>query len=293
MADLERIFRVPVVEAYGMTEASHQIASNPPRPHARKHGSVGPPAGPDVAILGATGDPLPAGVTGEIAIRGASVMTGYVTNAKPSATPFVQGWFRTGDEGYLDQDGYLFITGRLTEQITRGGERIAPREVDEILLLHPAVAQCLTFGFPHPTLGEEVAAAIVLRAGSQATPDEIQKFAAAHVATFKVPRRIVILAQLPCDAMGKPLRRGAAATLGIDVSASFPADSDPTAKNTDFSRRLGRQMAPVRETGLQLSVYSASKPTRVSKTPSGHQVDTGRWYPVQRFWKRACSVCRV
>ena len=163
MADLERAFGVPVIEAYGMTEASHQIAINPLPPGRRKGGSVGLPSGTRVAILDEAGSMLPAGMAGEIAIRGESVMSGYAANPEATAKAFFGEWLKTGDLGYLDDDGYLFITGRLKEIINRGGEKIAPREVDEVLLLHPGVAQCVTFAAPHTTLGEEVAAAVVLR----------------------------------------------------------------------------------------------------------------------------------
>ena len=167
MAEMERVFQVPFIEAYGMTEAAPQIASNRLPPSRRKPGSVGLAAGPDVAIMDEAGNLLPPGETGEVVIRGTNVMQAYENNPEANSSAFVRGWFRTGDRGHLDADGYLFITGRLKEIINRGGEKISPREVDEVLLDHPAVAQAVTFPVPHPTLGENVAAAIVLRSGVQ------------------------------------------------------------------------------------------------------------------------------
>jgi acyl-CoA synthetase (AMP-forming)/AMP-acid ligase II len=182
MAELERTFGVPVIEAYGMTEAAHQIASNPVPPGVRKAGTVGLAAGPEVAIIDEGGRFLPPGEVGEIAIRGANVTRGYESNPEANREAFVGGWFRTGDQGVLDADGYLTITGRLKEIINRGGEKIAPREVDEALLGHPAVAQAVTFAAPHSSLGEDVAAAVVLKPGAGATEEELRRFAAGQLA---------------------------------------------------------------------------------------------------------------
>jgi len=164
---LEKIFNTPLIESYGMTEAAHQMASNPLPPAKRIPGSVGIAAGPEIAIMDTEGNLLPNGATGEIVIRGVNVTSGYENNPKANAEAYTNGWFRTGDQGVLDQDNYLSITGRLKEIISRGGEKISPREVDEILMDHPAVAQVVTFGMPHEKLGEEVAAAVVLREGQQ------------------------------------------------------------------------------------------------------------------------------
>src|SRR5262249_32869999 len=144
MAALERAFQAPVIEAYGMTEASHQMASNPLPPRARKAGSVGVAAGPEIAMMDEMGNLLQPGQTGEIVIRGANVTQGYENNPSANKSAFTHGWFRTGDQGFLDADGYLFITGRLKEIINRGGEKISPREVDEVLMDHPAIAQVAT-----------------------------------------------------------------------------------------------------------------------------------------------------
>jgi len=213
--ELEKIFGAPVIESYGMTEASHQMASNPLPPRARKPGTVGIAAGPEVAIMDEAGKLLPDGSTGEVVIRGENVTAGYENNPKANAENFTNGWFRTGDQGVMDPEGYLTITGRLKEIINRGGEKISPREVDEILMDHPAIAQVVTFAMPHEKLGEEVAAAVVLREGAQATEKEIREFAAQKLADFKVPRKVLILAEIPKGATGKLQRIGLAQKLGL------------------------------------------------------------------------------
>jgi oxalate---CoA ligase len=215
IAELEKTFGVPVVEAYGMTEAAHQMASNPLPPNARKPGTVGPSAGPQIRIVDDQGNTLPPGVTGEIVIFGENVMREYENNPKANAEAFYDGWFRTGDQGMMDADGYVTITGRLKEIINRGGEKISPREVDEIIMEHPAVHQCVTFGMPHAMLGEEVAAAIVLREGAQCDDKELRQFAAIRLADFKVPKKILILKEIPVGATGKLQRIGLAQKLGL------------------------------------------------------------------------------
>jgi len=214
IAELERVFGVPVIEAYGMTEAAHQMASNPLN-GARKPGSVGPSGGPAIRIVDDTGTTVPAGATGEIVIKGPNVMTAYENNEKANAEAFYDGWFRTGDQGVMDEDGYVSITGRLKEIINRGGEKISPREVDEIIMDHPAVHQCVTFAMPHDMLGEDVAAAIVLRQGISATEKELREFASARLAPYKVPRKILILTEIPVGATGKLQRIGLAQKLGL------------------------------------------------------------------------------
>lgn len=216
MKALEETFGCPVIESYGMTEASHQMTSNPLPPRARKPGSVGVAAGPEVAIMGEDGTIAESGAIGEVVIRGPNVTRGYESNPDANAQAFTpDGWFRTGDQGVIDADGYLTITGRLKEIINRGGEKVSPREVDDILMDHPAVEQVVTFAMPHKMLGEEVAAAIVLREGQQATEQEIRDFAAQRLADFKVPRRIVFLEEIPKGATGKLQRIGLADQLGI------------------------------------------------------------------------------
>ncbi len=215
MAELEDTFGCPVVESYGMTEAAHQMASNPLPPAARKPGSVGIAAGPDVEIMDEGGNILERGATGEVVIRGPNVTRGYEANDTANAEAFTDGWFRTGDQGVFDDEGYLTITGRLKEIINRGGEKISPREVDEVLLDHPAIGQAVTFALPHDKLGEEVAAAIVLREGAEANEGEVRDFAAQRLADFKVPRKIVFLEEIPKGATGKLQRIGLHEKLGL------------------------------------------------------------------------------
>jgi acyl-CoA synthetase (AMP-forming)/AMP-acid ligase II len=198
-----------------MTEAAHQMAANPLPPGRRKPGSVGRGAGVDIAVMDESGRFLGRGERGEVVVRGPNIMRGYENNPEANARAFTDGWFRTSDEGYLDEDGYLFLTGRLKELINRGGEKVSPREVDEVLLRHPAVAQALAFALPHERLGEEVAAAVVLREGASASEGELRDYAAARLAPFKVPRRIVILDEIPKGPTGKPQRIGLAEKLGL------------------------------------------------------------------------------
>ncbi len=215
MAELEEVFGAPVIEAYGMTEAAHQMASNPLPPRARKPGAVGVAAGPEIAIMDDDNILLPQGEIGEVVIRGPNVTPGYDSNPTANAKAFTEGWFRTGDQGRLDEEGYLFLTGRLKEQINRGGEKISPLEVDNVLLDHPAVAQACTFGIPHDKLGEEVGVVVVLRPETTATEAEIRDFAAQRLAAFKVPRRVVLMDDIPKGATGKIQRIGLAAKLGL------------------------------------------------------------------------------
>lgn len=214
MSDLEAALRIPVVEAYGMTEASHQMATNPLPPAERKPGSVGRASGIDVRIMNEAGTILPPGATGEIVIKGASVTRGYESPAEANATAFTNGWFRTGDQGHIDDDGYVFITGRIKEMINRGGEKISPREIDEALMEHDAVAQAVAFAMPHASLGEDVAAAVVLKVGARASVQELRNFAFDRLADFKVPSTIAIVESIPKGPTGKLQRIGLAEKLG-------------------------------------------------------------------------------
>lgn len=213
--ELEVIFKAPLIEAYGMTEATHQMASNPLPPGIRKPGTVGLPAGPEVQIMGEDGSLLGPGRAGEIVIRGPNVTAGYENNPKANEEGFRDGWFRTGDQGVKDADGYISITGRLKEIINRGGEKVSPREVDEILMDHPAVQQVVCFGMPHPKLGEEVAAVVVLRDGNNATERDLQDFVGKHAAHYKVPKKILFMDEIPKGATGKLQRIGLAQKLGL------------------------------------------------------------------------------
>ena len=221
MTALETAFDCPVIESYGMTEATHQMTSNLLPPGARKPGSVGVAAGPQVRIAHEREDHLLDGADaiGEIVISGPNVTPGYEANPEANAKSFFEldgtRWFRTGDQGTLDDEGYLRITGRLKEIINRGGEKISPLEVDEVMMDHPAVAQVVTFAMPHPKLGEEVAAAVVLREGQTTDERALREFAAQHLADFKVPRKILILDEIPKGATGKMQRIGLAGKLGL------------------------------------------------------------------------------
>jgi acyl-CoA synthetase (AMP-forming)/AMP-acid ligase II len=215
ISELEKVFNAPLIESYGMTEAAHQMASNPLPPAKRIPGSVGIAAGPEVAIMDPAGKLLAPGMIGEVVIRGENVTLGYENNPKANAEAFVDGWFRTGDQGSLSPDGYLTLTGRLKEIINRGGEKISPLEVDEVLMHHPAVMQVVTFAVPHEKLGEDVAAAVVLREGFTLTERELHDFAEIHLADFKVPKKILFMAEIPKGATGKLQRIGLAAKLGL------------------------------------------------------------------------------
>ena len=208
MAALEDRFHVPVIEAYGMTEAAHQMASNPLPPAERKPGSVGLPAGPEMAVMDDDGKLLPPGETGEIVIRGVNVTAGYANNPEANATSFTHGWFRTGDRGRTDDDGYFYISGRSKEMINRGGETITPREIDDALLEHPAVAQAVAFSMPHPSLGEDVAAAVVLHAAGDVSEQQLRRYAFERLAPVKVPSRIIMVKTIPKGPTGKLQRIG-------------------------------------------------------------------------------------
>jgi len=215
MTALEETFGAPVIEAYGMTEAAHQMAANPLPPRPRKAGSVGIAAGPEVAVMDEAGNLLPPEVTGEVVIRGPNVTLGYQNNPSANASAFTRGWFRTGDQGVVDHQGYLRLTGRLKEIINRGGEKISPREVDEVLLEHPAVAQAVTFAIPHEKLGEDVGCALILKDGLTASESEIRDYVAKRLADFKVPRRVLFLEEIPKGPTGKLQRIGLAEKLGL------------------------------------------------------------------------------
>jgi acyl-CoA synthetase (AMP-forming)/AMP-acid ligase II len=212
MAGLEAAFGAPVLEAYGMTEASHQMSSNPLPPAARKPGSVGVATGIKIGIMDAEGNHLPTGTAGEVVIQGPNVIDGYENNPEANKSSFTDGWFRTGDQGILDGEGYLQLVARIKELINRGGEKISPREIDELLLTHPAVSEAVSFAVPHPTWGEEVAAAIVLKGA--ATEPESLAFCKERLAEFKRPKKIHIVDAIPRTATGKIQRRAVAEKLG-------------------------------------------------------------------------------
>ena len=210
---IEDIFGVPFVEAYGMTEAAHQMTSNPLPPRYRKAGSVGVGTGIRISVMDKEGNELGTNQRGEIVIQGASVFRGYENNPEANARALVKGWFRTGDEGFLDEDCYLHLTGRMKDIIIRGGENVAPHEVDEVLLKHPAVSAAVTFGFAHPTLGEEVAAAVVLHEPHGATEAGLLKHCREYLAEYKCPKKLYLVTSIPTTATGKIRRRAVAAAL--------------------------------------------------------------------------------
>ncbi len=211
MRRLETVFGAPVLEAYGMTEASHQMASNPLPPGERRAGSVGIATGIEIGIMDEAGALLASGAAGEVVIKGPSIIDGYANNPEANAKSFTTGWFRTGDQGVLDAGGYLSLIGRLKEMINRGGEKIAPREIDDVLLQHPAVGEAVAFGSPHEAWGEEVVAAVVLK--GEATEKELIAFARERLADYKVPKKLFIVEKIPRTATGKIQRRSVAESL--------------------------------------------------------------------------------
>ena len=240
MSELEAVFGVPVIEAYGMTEASHQIASNPLPPASRVPGAVGLATGCEVTIRDEQGALLPVGDTGEVVIRGPNVTRGYETDPATNALTFTDGWCRTGDQGRLDDKGYLVLTGRLKEIINRGGEKVSPREIDEVLLRHPDVQEAAAFGVAHPTLGESIAAAVVPRDGKTLTEADVRDFAFQHLPDFKVPARVVVVQAIPKGPTGKLQRKDLAHRLAQELDPAYepPANELEHLSSTIFARVL-------------------------------------------------------
>ncbi len=212
---MEEVFGAPVIEAYGMTEAAHQMASNPLPPGVRKAGAVGKATGLEIAIMNDSGELLSEGASGEVVIRGDNVTSGYEANEAANRTAFQDGWFRTGDEGIIDNDGYIRLTGRLKELINRGGQKIAPREIDEVLLGYPGVKQAVAFAIPHAQLGEEVGAAVEVSVGKHVDTGVLREWAGERLATYKVPRIILTVGEIPKGPTGKVQRIGMSTRLGI------------------------------------------------------------------------------
>ena len=213
---LNNIFQTPVVEAYGMTEATHQMASNPLPPAIQKPGLVGMPAGPEICIMNDKNEKLPQGEIGEICIKGDNVTNGYENNPEANKQSFVNDWFRTGDEGFFDEDGYLKISGRLKEIINKGGEKISPLEVDNILMDFLPIDQALCFGYKDKMLGEDIAVAIKLKENKSCTEDDIKSYANEKLAKFKIPKKIFIVEDIPKGATGKLQRIGLAKKFGLE-----------------------------------------------------------------------------
>jgi len=213
---LNDIFQTPVIEAYGMTEATHQMTSNPLPPAIQKPGLVGMPAGPEICIMNDKNEKLSQGEIGEICIKGDNVTNGYENNPEANKQSFVNDWFRTGDEGFFDEDGYLKISGRLKEIINKGGEKISPLEVDNILMDFPPIDQALCFGYKDKMLGEDIAVAIKLKENKSCTEDDIKSYANEKLAKFKIPKKIFIVEDIPKGATGKLQRIGLAKKFGLE-----------------------------------------------------------------------------
>jgi acyl-CoA synthetase (AMP-forming)/AMP-acid ligase II len=213
--DLRKVFGVPVVQAYGMTEAAHQISSTTLADQAAEIGSVGCSTGPEIAVMNRAGELLPSAATGEVVLRGGAVLAGYASPPGANATAFTNGWFRTGDQGYIDAQGNLRLTGRLKELINRGGEKISPYEIEEVILRHAEIEQAVAFAIPDGLLGEAVGAAVVAKPDANVTPAQVRAWCRGSLAQFKVPRDVMVVDSLPRGSTGKFQRIGMAARLGL------------------------------------------------------------------------------
>ncbi|MGK2915903.1 MAG: non-ribosomal peptide synthetase [Porticoccaceae bacterium] len=256
---LEALMGAPVIEAYGMTERT-PIAINPLPPALRKAGSVGLPAGVEIRLLDAAGQQMPAGALGEIAIRGPGVTAGYENNPDANASAFTDGWFRTGDQGCFDDDGYLFITGRIKEIVNRGGQKISPREVEEALLEHPDVLQAVAFAAPHPTLGEDLIAAVVPRGEAKADENDLRNFLFSRLTEFKVPSAIIFVDAFPVGATGKVQRISLFEQLGHLLKRDFVAPRSDVERSLAviFSQILGCDVVGVDDNFFSLGGDSLS-----------------------------------
>ncbi len=261
--ELESLFGVPFIEAYGMTEASHQIACNPLPPGNRKPGTVGTATGTEIVIMDSSGNFVERGKIGEVTIRGANLMSGYAGNSEANSEAFIRGWFRTGDEGFLDDEGYLTLTGRIKEIVNRGGEKISPREVDTVLLDHPAVGQAVAFGIPHSRLGEDLVAAVVLKKGCAATEEEIRRFAAQRLADYKIPGQILFVSEIPRGATGKIQRTGLGAKLEHLLTPEYVP---PTAPLERWLADIWHDVLSVRQVGIHDNFFRLG----------GHSLPAGR-----------------
>ena len=245
-------FGVPVIEAYGMTEAAHQMASNQLPPGGRRPGSVGTASGPEVSVTDSEGNHLPSGVVGELVIRGDSIMSGYLSPPEANDDAFFGDWFRTGDQGTIDEDGVVTLTGRLKELINRAGEKIAPREVDEALVADDEVSEALAFALPHPTLGEDVAAVVVPIDPDVFDASGVLDRLRTRLSDHKIPRRLIVVDELPKGATGKPARIGLAEKLGLGSPAPAPAPTTPTGRSAESTDPLVAAAAAVMRSVLGL-----------------------------------------
>lgn len=258
--ELEGLFGVPVIETYGMTEAASQIAANPLK--RRKPGSVGKPAGAEIAIMDGEGRELHIGEHGEVVLRGPTITRGYYNNEIATRSAFRDGWFRTGDLGYLDAEGYLFLLGRIkkADVINRGGQKVSPAEVETALLSHPDVAQAAVFPVPHARLGEDVAAAVVPRAGSRIELRKLRRFSSERLARFKVPGPIRIVPAIPADPDGKIIRSKLASMLSITTPGSHVDRNDhlkPPRTETEWQlAKIWANLLGLNEVGVNEDVFA-------------------------------------
>ena len=229
---LETLFGVPVIQAYGSSETAF-MACDPFPPKQRKAGSVGRLGNSRLAIVDENGRPLPAGCEGEIIVSGPKVFEGYENNAAANAAAFIDGWFRVGDLGYFDKDGYLFLTGRIKEVINRGGQKIMPGEIDAAIMAHPAVAAAVAFPVPHQTLGDDIAAAVVLKPDAALNQKALADFLRARLGDAKVPRRLLFVHEIPKGTTGKIQRYKLAAAFGLDRTARSSDGHDRPATPTE------------------------------------------------------------
>ena len=240
LSDLQAAFSAPVIPAYGMTETAHQAASNPlPADGPVKPASVGVPTGVQIQVTNPDGSPAPAGVTGEIWIRGAAVTAGYRDNPDANAASFTGGWFHTGDLGYADTDGYLFLRGRIKEIIDRGGENISPAEVDAVLQANPKISDAMSFGVSDAMYGEEINAAVILRPGQSATEEELKQYCLARLSAFEVPKRFFFMTSFPHTVKGADDRHRLAAALGLPSQRGLSL-----ARRSPPGRRRGSRRSP-------------------------------------------------
>ncbi len=217
---IEATLGVPVLQGYGMTECG-LVAANPMLPGTQRAGSVGRAQGIEIVLRDDAGRPVAPGATGEVTVRGPGVMRGYEGDPQANREAFADGWFRTGDLGRFDADGYLYLTGRIKEIVNRGGQKISPQEVDAVFQRHPAVREAVTFPVPHPSLGEDLATAVILHRQDGATATALRDFVMAQLVPFKVPSRVVIADGLPRNAAGKVNRAGLAAALADALRTVF------------------------------------------------------------------------
>ncbi len=280
---LEALLGIPVVEAYAMTEAAHQMTSNP-LSGARRFGSVGRAAGPEVAILDAAGRLLGPEEEGEVGVRGENVMQGYLENPEANRVAFAGAWFRTGDVGQLDQDGFLHLTGRAKEMINRGGEKIAPVEIENVLLTHEAVAEAVAFAIPHATLGEDVAAAVVLRPGAAAEPAALLAFLIERLSDHRMPRKILLLDAIPKGPTGKLRRIEMAAQLGLDRPPTRPPHAPPTTPSEQLLFAMWSELLAVPDLGIDDNFFDlGGNSIAAVQIAARIRAETGVDLPISRF----------